>query len=163
MIVSQNSSSSARFFDSLSDKTIVVDALEEWMSSAPVTSNSDPISWWSAMEATGHPLARMALDFLSIPGNGFVYRLFAMFDNLVATSTDVERAFSRGGLTVSKMRHSLSDESTRAATVLGSWCTFTDLVPFGEIASKFKAKSSRSGSKAAAKGKDKEIANVEDE
>jgi hypothetical protein len=84
-------------------------------------------------------------------------------DNLLATSTDVERAFSRGGLTVSKMRHSLSDESTRAATVLGSWCTFTDLVPFGEIASKFKEKSSRSGSKVAAKYKDKEITNIEGE
>ena len=41
---------------------------------------------------------------------------------LTATSTDVERAFSHGGPTVSKMRHSLSDESTRAASVLGAWC-----------------------------------------
>ena len=79
-----------------------------------------------------------------------------MSDNLLATSTDVERAFSRGGLTVSKMRHSLSDESTRAATVLGSWCTFPDLVPCGEIVSIFKDKSSCSGSKAAAKGKGKD-------
>jgi hypothetical protein len=78
MIGSQDSSSSARFFDSLSDKTIVVDALEEWMSSAPVNTNTDPISWWSAMEATGHPLARMALDFLSIPGNGFVSRFYLL-------------------------------------------------------------------------------------
>lgn len=86
-----------------------------------------------------------------------------MSDNLLATSTDVERAFSRGGLTVSKMRHSLSDESTRAATVLGSWCTFPDLVPCGEIVSIFKDKSSRSGSKAAAKGKgkDKEVTSTD--
>ena len=41
---------------------------------------------------------------------------------LTATSTDVERAFSHGGLTVSKMRHSLSDESMQAASVLGAWC-----------------------------------------
>jgi hypothetical protein len=60
-----------------------------------------------------------------------------------ATSTDVERAFSRGGLTVSKMQHSLSDESTRAATVLGSWCTFPGAVPHEEIMSAFKEKGRR--------------------
>jgi hypothetical protein len=38
------------------------------MGSAPVKTNVDPITWWSAMDATGHPLARMALDFLSVPG-----------------------------------------------------------------------------------------------
>ena len=39
-----------------------------------------------------------------------------------ATSTDVDdRAFSHGGLTVSKVHHFLSDKSTRAATVLGVW------------------------------------------
>ena len=43
-----------------------------------------------------------------------------MSDNWLATSTNVEHAFSRGGLTVSKMQHTLSDELTRAATVLGS-------------------------------------------
>lgn len=70
----------------------------------------------------------------------------------VATSTDVERAFSRGGLTVSKMRHALSDESTRAATVLGSWAaSFSDLIPHADIVTLFKDKSKRSG-----KGKSKE-------
>jgi hypothetical protein len=67
---------------------------------------------------------------------------------LLATSTDVERAFSRGGLTVSKMRHSLSDESTQAATVLGSWCTFPGLIPHSELVSIFKEKSTCMGSKA---------------
>lgn len=38
-----------------------------------------------------------------------------------AASTDVERAFSKGGLTVSKRRHALNDASVRASTVLGSW------------------------------------------
>jgi hypothetical protein len=61
----------------------------------------------------------------------------------LATSTDVERAFSRGRLTVSKMRHSLSDESTQAASVLGSWCTFPDAVPREEIMSAFKEKGRR--------------------
>jgi hypothetical protein len=61
----------------------------------------------------------------------------------IATSTDVEHAFSCGGLTVSKMRHSLSDESTRAATVLSSWCKFPSAIPHDEIISTFKDKSKR--------------------
>jgi hypothetical protein len=56
----------------------------------------------------------------------------------IATSTDVKRAFSCGGLMVSKMRHSLSDESTRAATVL-----FPSAIPHDEIISTFKDKSKR--------------------
>ena len=60
-----------------------------------------------------------------------------------ATSTDVERAFSHGGLTVSKMRHSLSDESTRAASVLGAWCSLPGVIPRNEIMDAFKDKSKR--------------------
>ncbi len=44
---------------------------------------------------------------------------------------------------MSKMRHALSDESTRAATVLGSWCTFPDAIPQDEIIAAFKEKSKR--------------------
>jgi hypothetical protein len=46
---------------------------------------------------------------------------------------------------VSKMCHSLSDESTRAATVLGSWAaSFPDLIPRSDIVSVFKDKSKHS-------------------
>jgi hypothetical protein len=62
---------------------------------------------------------------------------------LLATSTDVEHAFSCGGLTVSKMRHSLSDESTRAASVLGKWCDLPRAVPRDEIMAIFKDKGKR--------------------
>jgi len=62
---------------------------------------------------------------------------------LTATSTDVERAFSRGGLTVSKMCHSLSDESTRAVSVLGAWCDLPGAVPRDEVMAVFKDKSKR--------------------
>ena len=58
-----------------------------------------------------------------------------------ATSTDVERAFSHGGLTVSKMRHLLSDESTRAASVLGAWRSLPGAIPRNEIMDAFKDKS----------------------
>ncbi|RDX54381.1 hypothetical protein OH76DRAFT_1318340, partial [Lentinus brumalis] len=55
----------------------------------------------------------------------------------LAASVDVERAFSRGGLTVSKLRHNLSDESTRAATVLASWTKIPGLVPQQEVVQLF--------------------------
>ncbi|TDL13263.1 hypothetical protein BD410DRAFT_728563, partial [Rickenella mellea] len=61
----------------------------------------------------------------------------------LASSTDVERAFSRGGLTVSKRRHALSDESMRAATVLSSWLDVEGLVPDVQIVEHFREKNSR--------------------
>lgn len=51
------------------------------------------------------------------------------------------------------MRHSLSEESTRAATVLGSWVDCpVELIPRKQIISVFKNKAKRSG-----KGKEKEV------
>jgi hypothetical protein len=41
------------------------------------------------------------------------------------------------------MRHSLSDESTRAASVLGAWCELPGAVPRDEIMAVFKEKSKR--------------------
>ena len=57
-----------KYFGVLKDKSVPVDALEEWLSSAPIVTSSDGITWWTAMQGTGHPLSQMALDFLSIPG-----------------------------------------------------------------------------------------------
>ncbi|KIM75182.1 hypothetical protein PILCRDRAFT_79225 [Piloderma croceum F 1598] len=91
----------------------MADPIDDWLNSPPITSVTDGLQWWTTMAASGHPLSAMGLDFLSIP----------------ATSTDVERAFSRGGLTVSKMCHFLSDESTRAASILGAWCDLPVAVP----------------------------------
>jgi hypothetical protein len=53
------------------------------------------------------------------------------------------------------MRHSLSDESTRAATVLSSWCDFPSAIPREQIISIFRDKSKRP------KGKGKEVVNAE--
>jgi hypothetical protein len=64
-----------------------------------------------------------------------------LITSCTATSTDVERAFSHGGLTISKMRHSLSDESTRAASVLGAWCNLPGAIPHDEIMDACKDKS----------------------
>jgi hypothetical protein len=41
------------------------------------------------------------------------------------------------------MRHSLSDESTRAAAVIGSWCDFPGAIPQDEIMEAFKDKNKR--------------------
>ena len=43
------------------------------------------------------------------------------------------------------MQHSLSDESTRAATVLGSWCDFPGLIPRDDVVAALKNKSNRMG------------------
>lgn len=61
----------------------------------------------------------------------------------IASSCDVERGFSRGGLTVSKLRHGLSDESTRASTVLHAWSKIPGLIPESEIIQVFKDKCRR--------------------
>ena len=51
----------------------------------------------------------------------------------IATSVEAERAFSRGRLTVSRLRHSLSDASVRASTLLGSWASIPALVPETDV------------------------------
>lgn len=121
-----------------------VDALEDWLSSPIINTSQDPIAYWAGMQAAGHPLATMALDFLSIPGeyiSCIVQCMSKLIQYILATSTDVERSFSRGGLTISKLRHSLSDESARAATVLGSWSRLEGAIPKDVILQRFKDKS----------------------
>ena len=61
----------------------------------------------------------------------------------LASSTDVERAFSHGGLTVSKRRYALSDKSVRAATVLSSWVKVPGIVPEDQCIKLFNDKSKR--------------------
>ncbi|KAF8575008.1 hypothetical protein K439DRAFT_1370980, partial [Ramaria rubella] len=60
-----------------------------------------------------------------------------------ATSTSTERAFSGGGLTISQMQHSLSDQSTHAASVLASWASIKGLIPEAEIIQTFQNKKTR--------------------
>jgi hypothetical protein len=79
----------------------------------------------------------------------------------LAASTDIERAFSRGGLTVSKLRHSLTDSSTRGATVLGAWHEVPGLVPYDFIVSQFKDKSKRSKKKPRLEPQGTEVIDVE--
>ena len=77
------------------------------------------------------------------PVSPLFYSLALSFftDLYLASSCDVKRGFSRGGLTVSKLWHGLSNESTCAFTVLHAWSEIPGLIPEGEIIQVFKDKS----------------------
>ena len=131
-----------------------MDELEEYLAAPPSALSPDPILYWSGHRDNGSALAGMALDYLSTPGQSCSFSLRVIFIIIYkATSTDVERAFSRGRLTVSRMRHSLSDESTRAATVLSSWMAVPGIVPESDIIQALRTKTSRTGN---TKGKEVE-------
>lgn len=57
-----------KYFDALHDQAVPTDALEQWLADPVVHTQLDPIAYWSGMLAAGHPLASMALDFMSTPG-----------------------------------------------------------------------------------------------
>ena len=64
----------------------------------------------------------MALDYLTIPGECIIYIPSHILNILsIATSTDVERIFSRGRLLLSHVCNRLSVQSTRALMCLGTW------------------------------------------
>lgn len=63
------------------DETNAVNLLEEWISSAPIPTAMNLISWWTAMSSAKHPLVQMALDYLSIPGVLLLY-LINSFTNI---------------------------------------------------------------------------------
>ena len=44
------------------------DPISEWLS-MPTIPGADGLMYWNAMEANGHPLSWMGLNFLSVPGN----------------------------------------------------------------------------------------------
>lgn len=83
-------------------------------------------------------LCQLQVCFEHVPLQVDTYWLSA-----IASSYDVKCAFSHGSLTISKYRHALSDESTRAATLLNSWSQVPGLIPDAEIIQDFKDKSRR--------------------
>jgi hypothetical protein len=113
---------------------VVDDELTAYLASPPDLTVSNPIEYWSKRSGD---LARMGMDICGCPGQSLSVRK-CLSDIEIATSTDVERAFSGGRLTVSRMRHSLSSESTRASTVLGSWVKVDGLIPEQELLKAFR-------------------------
>jgi hypothetical protein len=104
----------------------VQDEMKHYLSSAIIDSNEDPIQFWvrQSQKYPERQLWRMALDYLSA----------------AATSCDPERAFSHGALTVTHLRHSLSDKSTRASIVAGAWVSEKGLIPEEDLVGLYRNK-----------------------
>ena len=118
------------------------DELEEYLNTPTISTKSlDPLMWWHVIGEG--PLAWMAIDFLSAPGrlgHNFLGFNINLFVSHLASSCDVKCGFSWGGLTVSKLHHALSEESTWASTVLYAWSEIPGLIPEADIIQVFKDK-----------------------
>jgi hypothetical protein len=59
-----------KYFDNFNtfNTPSMMDPVDEWLNSPPITTVTDGLQWWMAMAASGHPLSGMGIDFLSIPG-----------------------------------------------------------------------------------------------
>ena len=75
---------------------------------------TDPLDWWYKQCRTYPQLSRMALDYLTIPGEFYCRPpLFVLWiDFITATSIDVEWLFSHGHLLLLHVRSRLSAQST---------------------------------------------------
>jgi hypothetical protein len=120
------------------------DELEEYLNTPAISiKNLDPITWWYAIGMSS-PLAQMGIDFLSAPGKWHkllndMLRYWLIMHG-PASSCDVEHGFSRGGLTVTKLWHTLSDDSTQASTILHAWSEIPGLISEADIIEVFKDK-----------------------
>ena len=129
-------------FDKLDDfgTDPTTDELEEYLNMLTISTKAlEPLTWWYAI-GKSNPLARKAIDFLSAPGKPWITYDLLSSDLCLASSCDVEHSFSWGGLTISKLWHRLSDESTHASTVLHAWSEIPGLIPENEIVQVFKDK-----------------------
>lgn len=124
----QHSSSSANnIFDELPalsapPKSDLRDELDRYLSADP-EHVTDAFAWWYQKRFMYPRLHRMALDYLTIPGELICYYYLIKFLLLsqLATSVEVERVFSQGRLLLSHIRSRLSVQSTRALMCLGVW------------------------------------------
>jgi hypothetical protein len=84
------------------------------------------------MQNMGHPLAAMALDFLSAPGKSYMCTL--SYINVLSSKLYRRRtSVFKGSLTISRFRHALSDESVWSSTILGSWTELNGAIPEARI------------------------------
>jgi hypothetical protein len=82
----------------------------------------DAVMWWTERKSMFPILSRMALDYLTIPGECSHRRHFPLVSQrFPATSVDVERVFSRGRLVLSHTRSRLATQTIRAVLCLGPW------------------------------------------
>ena len=78
------------------------DELEEYLKVPTITTVKDPLAWWHVVGDT--PLAQMGHNFMSALGDFSPHTdLVANFIVSSASLCDVKRAFSHGGLNVTKL------------------------------------------------------------
>ncbi|KIY62425.1 hATC-domain-containing protein [Cylindrobasidium torrendii FP15055 ss-10] len=96
------------------------DELTRYLADARVET-TEPLAWWVANKSLYPNLARMAIDFHTIP----------------ASSVAVERNFSRGRILITHLRNRLRAKTVQALMCLGDWLrqhviTMADVVHFLE-------------------------------
>jgi hAT family C-terminal dimerisation region len=96
------------------------DELHQYLSTDPEFVDN-VLAWWFEKHTMYPCLSRMALDYLTIPGEFNCYLLKRHLMVFPATSVDVERIFSRGRLILSHICNRLSAQTTHALLYLGSW------------------------------------------
>ncbi len=96
------------------------DELERYLNAKPVAVNN-PIKWWIKHRQEYPRLARMALDYHTIPGTNVSRHYLFRSHTSTATSVNVERAFSRARRLIGWERNRLSAQSIQALMCLGSW------------------------------------------
>ena len=108
---------------STTKKTALANELTQYLAT-PVEVAKDPLMWWVKKQAMYPCLSRMACNYLSIPGLSFyiyIHIKLTLYSNLLATSVDVERIFSKGRLILSHVCNHLSVNLTRGLLCLGAW------------------------------------------
>lgn len=61
-----------KYFGSLHGHLVSYDELDVYLDSPAIVTIKNPLEYWSAMDPDSNPLARMAIDFLSVPGMLFL-------------------------------------------------------------------------------------------
>ncbi|KAF0354785.1 zinc finger bed domain-containing protein ricesleeper 2-like [Gigaspora margarita] len=87
-----------------------LDELIKFLKEPPSNCDIDILTFWKLHETDYPNLARIARDFLAIPG----------------TSVPVERIFSNSADLISSKRHSLNPETIKICMCLKSWLKFTN-------------------------------------
>lgn len=105
--------------------------LDDYLSTGPEPTN-DVLKWWWDKRRVFPKLSRMAFDYLTVAGKySFIFVILVVITDLffiyLASSTAVERVFSRGRHLLHFTRNRLSGKSIRMCLCLGSWSRF-DLI-----------------------------------
>jgi hypothetical protein len=97
----------------------------------------NPLAWWYTQRMAGEEhdgLTQMALDVLTIPGEYYntKYRTPTNLPLYLATSVEVERAFSFVSHLVSKRRHRMAVYTIQTTATVGAYSR-ADLIPTGML------------------------------